>query len=206
MKSLDYGQRDVRLEQGNRDVAQRRLDVRLAERAAALQPIEDVIQTAGQALEHGRPISCDLLRANQWGRGGERRSRMIGMLEGGFGQVKAGRRFGAFWQLRGASPALACNSAMDELAFHKMHGLGNDFVILDRRAASCRSAPRRPGDADRRLGVGCDQLLSLGTSERAQRVHAVYNPDGLSPVPAAPNARCVARLMMEERRFGARRR
>ena len=58
MKSLTTGQRHVGLEQGDANVAQCRLDVGLAQRAAALQPIEDVAKSAGQALEHG------LLRRN----------------------------------------------------------------------------------------------------------------------------------------------
>ena len=45
--------------------------------------------------------------------------------------------------------------AMDELAFHKMHGLGNDFVILDRRSGKLSlSAVQIRRIADRRLGVG----------------------------------------------------
>ena len=46
---LDDRQRYAGLEQGDANVAQRRLDVGLAQRAAALQPIEDVAKTAGQA-------------------------------------------------------------------------------------------------------------------------------------------------------------
>ena len=51
---------------------------------------------------------------------------------------------------------------MDARPFIKMHGLGNDFVIVD-----ARREPFRPGAAaarriaDRRLGVGCDQLVIL---------------------------------------------
>src|SRR5215475_7712732 len=52
--------------------------------------------------------------------------------------------------------------AMTRIAFRKMHGLGNDFVVLDQRrdpypidAAAARAL------ADRRTGIGCDQLLLL---------------------------------------------
>ena len=46
--------------------------------------------------------------------------------------------------------------------FLKMHGLGNDFVVLDaRRAAFDLTPARRRAIADRRLGVGCDQLIVL---------------------------------------------
>ena len=51
------------------------------------------------------------------------------------------------------------------MAFHKMHGLGNDFVILDRRSGKLSlSEAQIRRIADRRLGVGCDQLLSLEPS------------------------------------------
>ena len=46
--------------------------------------------------------------------------------------------------------------------FLKMHGLGNDFVVLDARGAAFDlTAARRRAIADRRLGVGCDQLIVL---------------------------------------------
>jgi diaminopimelate epimerase len=93
---------------------------------------------------------------------------------------------------------------MDELAFHKMHGLGNDFVILDRRSGKLSLSPAQIRRiADRRLGVGCDQLLSLEPSERADVFMRVYNPDGSESGACGNGTRCVARLMMEER-SGAR--
>jgi hypothetical protein len=56
--------------------------------------------------------------------------------------------------------------AMDELAFHKMHSLGNDFVIIDRRSGKLSlSGAQIRKIADRRHGVGCDQLLSLEPSQ-----------------------------------------
>ena len=46
--------------------------------------------------------------------------------------------------------------------FLKMHGLGNDFVVLDARTVALDLTPeRRRVIADRRLGVGCDQLIVL---------------------------------------------
>jgi len=46
--------------------------------------------------------------------------------------------------------------------FLKMHGLGNDFVVLDGRQTPLDlSVARRRAIADRRLGVGCDQLIVL---------------------------------------------
>jgi len=89
---------------------------------------------------------------------------------------------------------------MDELAFHKMHGLGNDFVVLDRRSGKLSlSAAQIRRIADRRRGVGCDQLLSLEPSERADVFMRVYNPDGSESGACGNGTRCVALLIMEER-------
>jgi diaminopimelate epimerase len=88
---------------------------------------------------------------------------------------------------------------MDELAFHKMHSLGNDFVIIDRRSGRLSlSTEQICRIADRRHGVGCDQLLSLEPSERAAVFMRVYNPDGSEAEACGNGTRCVARLLMEE--------
>jgi diaminopimelate epimerase len=89
---------------------------------------------------------------------------------------------------------------MDELAFHKMHGLGNDFVVLDRRSGKLSLSPAQIRRiADRRFGVGCDQLLSLEPSECADVFMRVYNADGSESGACGNGTRCVARLIMEER-------
>jgi diaminopimelate epimerase len=89
---------------------------------------------------------------------------------------------------------------MDELTFHKMHGLGNDFVVLDQRSGKLSlSVAQIRRIADRRRGVGCDQLLSLEPSERADVRMRVYNPDGSESGACGNGTRCVARLIMEER-------
>src|SRR5690606_18226872 len=89
---------------------------------------------------------------------------------------------------------------MDELAFWKMHDLGNDFVIRDRRSGKLSlSAAQIRRLANRRRGVGCDQLLSLEPSERADVFMRVYNPDGSEAGACGNGTRCVARLIMEER-------
>lgn len=77
-------------------------------------------------------------------------------------------------------------------AFSKMHGLGNDFVVLDERTAplSMTGAMAR-AVADRRTGVGCDQLILIGPSARADVTMRIFNHDG-SEVDACGNAsRCV---------------
>ena len=79
--------------------------------------------------------------------------------------------------------------------FHKMHGLGNDFVILDGRVERVAMTPALVrAIADRRTGIGCDQLIVLGPSEIAALRMEIWNADG-SPAEACGNAsRCVVAL------------
>lgn len=79
--------------------------------------------------------------------------------------------------------------------FVKMHGLGNDFVILDARdGAVAMDAARARAIADRRTGVGCDQVILLEPSEVADLRMRIWNADG-SEVESCGNAtRCVVRL------------
>ena len=93
---------------------------------------------------------------------------------------------------------------MDTLAFTKMHGLGNDFVVLDRRAGGERpTAEVARRIADRRQGVGCDQLLVLLPSARAAAFMQILNPDGSEAEACGNGTRCAARLLMEESRTAA---
>jgi diaminopimelate epimerase len=87
--------------------------------------------------------------------------------------------------------------------FLKMHGLGNDFVVLDARAASLDlTVQRRRIIADRRLGVGCDQLIVLEppTDADADVFMRIYNPDGGEAGACGNATRCVASVVMGERR------
>jgi diaminopimelate epimerase len=85
------------------------------------------------------------------------------------------------------------------LPFRKMNGLGNDFAVLDARASpiSIGAAEARQL-ADRKRGVGCDQVIILEPSARADIFMRILNADG-SEVAACGNAtRCVAGLLAEE--------
>lgn len=80
--------------------------------------------------------------------------------------------------------------------FIKMHGLGNDFIVLDARetALPALTPAIARALADRRTGIGCDQLLLLGPSDKADFSMRIFNPDG-SEVGACGNAtRAVALL------------
>jgi diaminopimelate epimerase len=79
--------------------------------------------------------------------------------------------------------------------FDKMHGLGNDFVIVDAREEpfDVTSALAR-AIADRRTGVGCDQLIVLEPSDTADLRMRIWNSDG-GEVESCGNAtRCVVQL------------
>jgi diaminopimelate epimerase len=79
--------------------------------------------------------------------------------------------------------------------FHKMHGLGNDFVIVDARETPFDVTPSlAKAIADRRTGVGCDQLIVLEPSDTADVRMRIWNSDG-GEVESCGNAtRCVVQL------------
>lgn len=76
-----------------------------------------------------------------------------------------------------------------------MHGLGNDFVVIDARAQHVTmTAARARAIAHRQTGIGCDQLILLETSDKADLRMRIFNADG-SEVEQCGNAlRCVAQL------------
>ena len=85
-------------------------------------------------------------------------------------------------------------------AFAKMHGLGNDFVILDWRNDPDRRVPAAAAErlADRRLGIGCDQILVIRPSQEADIRMDILNQDGSLSGACGNGTRCVADLVMAE--------
>lgn len=80
--------------------------------------------------------------------------------------------------------------------FHKMHGLGNDFVVFDARAQAIgMDEDRARRLADRRSGVGCDQLIVVEASDEADAAMRIYNADGGEVEACGNAARCVAQLL-----------
>lgn len=86
------------------------------------------------------------------------------------------------------------------IPFLKMHGAGNDFVVIDARKWDKKiSSDMAIKLADRRFGIGCDQVVILETSQRADVFMRLFNADG-DEIGACGNAsRCVAKLICEEK-------
>ncbi|WP_423229729.1 diaminopimelate epimerase [Thermithiobacillus plumbiphilus] len=87
------------------------------------------------------------------------------------------------------------------LRFSKMHGLGNDFVVID----GLRQQVRLSADdirllADRRFGVGCDQVLLVEASQdpRADFRYRIFNADGGEVQQCGNGARCFARFVRDQ--------
>lgn len=94
----------------------------------------------------------------------------------------------------------AYNPAMT-IHFSKMHGLGNDFVVIDGRGSDPGLSSDQIGRiADRRRGVGFDQLLILepARSDGSSVYMRILNPDGGEARACGNGTRCVADLIMTE--------
>ena len=91
---------------------------------------------------------------------------------------------------------------MNSAPFHKMHGLGNDFVVIDAQVHAVEMTKARAhAIADRHMGIGCDQLILLEPSTTADVKMRIFNADG-SEVEACGNAtRCVALLLEKSARI-----
>ncbi|MGR8948770.1 MAG: diaminopimelate epimerase [Gammaproteobacteria bacterium] len=84
------------------------------------------------------------------------------------------------------------------ITFHKMHGLGNDFVLLDCRDSPFSLTPQQTQLlADRRTGIGFDQLLILEQSagEGIDARYRIFNQDGSSAEHCGNGIRCVAKYL-----------
>jgi len=77
--------------------------------------------------------------------------------------------------------------------FWKMHGLGNDFMLIDGRQQTVDAGLIPVSEwADRHTGVGFDQLLWLSSSEKADVFCRIYNSDGKQAEQCGNGMRCVA--------------
>nr|ART38806.1 G34 [uncultured bacterium] len=87
------------------------------------------------------------------------------------------------------------------LRFTKMHGLGNDFVVIDGvRQAVALTTAQICAVADRHFGIGCDQVLLLEAPRRAQAdfTYRIFNADGGEVEHCGNGARCAARFVHDQ--------
>jgi len=96
---------------------------------------------------------------------------------------------------------MGADSPRRSLRFTKMHGAGNDFVVLDLRdghlapdADVCRAL------ADRHMGVGCDQILTIEApcSANAVASYRIWNADGSHAQQCGNGARCIAAWLVRD--------
>jgi diaminopimelate epimerase len=91
-----------------------------------------------------------------------------------------------------------------QLNFTKMHGLGNDFVVIDAISQTVElTAEQIRFIADRRFGVGCDQLLMVESPDQTQAgsvdfKYRIFNADGSEVEQCGNGARCFARFVREK--------
>lgn len=87
------------------------------------------------------------------------------------------------------------------LDFTKMHGLGNDFVVIDAIRQTVKLSPEQVRFiADRRFGIGCDQLLLVEKpeSDKAAFRYRIFNADGGEVEQCGNGARCFARFVVDK--------
>lgn len=88
------------------------------------------------------------------------------------------------------------------LTFMKMHGLGNDFVVIDARTQDIQITPAMAkGIAHRQLGMGFDQLAVIFAAKEGASADAhlvFYNADGSTSAACGNATRCIARYLMDQ--------
>jgi diaminopimelate epimerase len=87
-----------------------------------------------------------------------------------------------------------------KIAFTKMQGAGNDFVVIDATRAPLTLSPAQWRQmADRRFGIGADQILIVQSSEEpgVDFVYRIFNADGTEVEQCGNGARCFARFVRD---------
>jgi len=94
-----------------------------------------------------------------------------------------------------------CNYRRMNLSFTKMHGLGNDFVVIDAINQSVSLNPEQVRlIADRHRGIGCDQLLLVeaSNSSNVDFRYRIFNADGGEVAQCGNGARCFAKFVVDK--------
>jgi diaminopimelate epimerase len=91
-------------------------------------------------------------------------------------------------------------SSTSAIAFRKMNGLGNDFVVIDaRERALSISNEQARAIADRKTGIGCDQLIVMEKSSLADVKMRIWNAEGGEVESCGNASRCIADIVMDEK-------
>ena len=91
---------------------------------------------------------------------------------------------------------------MQKIEFIKMHGLGNDFVIIDKRSNNFEINDNLIQKlSDRKTGAGCDQVITINQSEdkNSDVTIEIFNPSGDRAEACGNGTRCVAKLLFDEK-------
>ncbi len=89
------------------------------------------------------------------------------------------------------------NNSKVKINFTKMHGLGNDFIIIDDREERLAGLPGLSKRlCNRRFGIGADQLIIIRDSDMADFRMLIYNPDGSEAEMCGNGVRCFARYLL----------
>ncbi|MBI4666345.1 MAG: diaminopimelate epimerase [Nitrospinae bacterium] len=84
--------------------------------------------------------------------------------------------------------------------FTKMHGLGNDFVMIDLRKRKMPGLAKKAKlICDRRFGVGCDQLITIEPSKKADYKMRIFNADGSEVEMCGNGIRCFAKYLWDRK-------
>ena len=87
---------------------------------------------------------------------------------------------------------------MNNLEAYKMDGLGNDFIIFDRRKRSISLTKDQIIKISNRNNIGCDQVIFIDKDKKNNIILKFYNSDGGEISACGNGSRCVAYLLMKE--------
>lgn len=87
-----------------------------------------------------------------------------------------------------------------KIPFVKMEGAGNDFVIIDSRRIPVHLTAQQVKKISDRKNIGCDQVIILKNSSRADCLMEIYNSDGSLSAACGNATRCVASILMAEKK------
>ena len=86
------------------------------------------------------------------------------------------------------------------IKFLKMHGIGNDFIIFDGRNKISFNSSIAKEIANRRTGIGCDQIIIIQNSSKGCDIKLLFfNSDGTEAEACGNGTRCVSKFIMNEK-------